>query len=148
MICGIDPGKSGGIVYIHHLTQKIEGFYPFDGKVKPVMTGSHAFIEHAQAMPKQGVVGMFNYGVSFGRILGAVEAHNITYTLVKPQEWHKVIYAGIDGLEGKERSLEAAYRANPDSLKLFTIGKRRKPHMGLVEAYLIGLWGLHMSRNQ
>ena len=48
---------------------------------------SHVFVEKAQPMPKQGVVSMFNYGKTYGIVLGVLSALEIPYTLVTPQAW-------------------------------------------------------------
>lgn len=143
MIVGNDPGESGGSVILDR--GNVMAFYPglsiLDVLNAQNQGNYHFAIESAQAMPKQGVVSMFNYGVSHGKILGAVTALKIPFTMVKPRVWQASMYQGLSGdLEGKERSLEAVYRLYPGALEMFTYGKRRKPDMGLVDALLIAGW--------
>jgi len=49
----------------------------------------HAVIEKAQAMPKQGTVSMFRYGVAYGFIRGLLKTMRIPYTLIHPKTWKK-----------------------------------------------------------
>ena len=48
---------------------------------------SHAYIENARAMPKQGVTSMFRYGRVAGAIEGTVAACRIPMTLIEPASW-------------------------------------------------------------
>ena len=45
----------------------------------------HAYIEHAAAMPRQGVASMFNFGRTFGALQMALVAANIPHTVVTSQ---------------------------------------------------------------
>jgi crossover junction endodeoxyribonuclease RuvC len=45
----------------------------------------HAYIEHAAAMPRQGVASMFSFGRTFGELLMALVAANIPHTVVTSQ---------------------------------------------------------------
>lgn len=147
IIGGVDPGKTGGVVYLNEAGEILEA-YGADREDGYILKGDHLFIEHSQSMPGQSCVAMFNYGVTFGRILGAVDILKIKHTLVKPRSWQKIMYQGVSPtLEGKKRSLEAVRRLNADALKLFTYPRCKNAHLGLVDAYLIASWGLHYLRS-
>lgn len=145
MIIGIDPGKTGGVVFLD-----------LEGNVKEVIFGtalqdlvpsiqirtpSFAYVEKAQAMPKNGAVSMFNYGQGFGEILGVLYALKVPFELVPPAKWSKVMLAGIPtSLEGKKRNALAATRLYP-GFDLRASVRCKKPHEGLVDALLIAEYG-------
>jgi hypothetical protein len=149
IIIGIDPGKSGGVCF---MTKNGEVFLTFPMPETPpellkelekasfIQGISHAFIEKAQAMPKNGAVSMFNYGMGFGQILGFVAALKIPYTLVQPRTWTKLMHMGTNGDEPKKRSLEAVQRIFP-TVNLLASSRCKKPHDGLVDAILIAEYG-------
>lgn len=141
---GIDPGKDGaiGIVYGNSVIHSFEpmpqttlDLYHYlkewQGHVR------HIMLEKAQAMPKNGAVSMFNYGVGYGEIRGILTALEIPYTLVTPAKWSKVMCSGVDTrLDAKKRTLVAAQRIFPG--ESFKKSKRsEKPHSGIYEACLI-----------
>lgn len=149
IIIGVDPGLNGGICLLG------SGYVPLfrmptlpsgkgSGKVldeNQIMVwfkrtlgkgeSSHAFIEKATAMPKQGVVSMFTFGCGFGIIRGILVGLGIPYTLVTPQEWRKELLKGMP--KGKGSSLIVANRLFPKAV----IGK----HDGMAEALLIAEYG-------
>lgn len=141
---GIDPGKDGGLALIddsgeiHSYTIMFSTLHEtytylkdWQGHVK------HIMLEHAQAMPKNGAVSMFNYGLGFGQLLGLITALEIPHTLVRPTAWNKVMCQGIDKkLEPKTRTLIAAQRLFP-SERFLKSGRAKKPHSGIYEACLI-----------
>jgi hypothetical protein len=59
---------------------------------------SHAVIERAQAMPRQGASAGFKYGRAVGAIEAAVTLAVIRITIVRPRAWKK-----FHGLRGKEK---------------------------------------------
>ena len=91
-----------------------------------------AVIERAQAMPKQGVVGMFNYGYLYGELNGVLKALRIPYDRVTPQAWKKSQLAGMP--KGKVSSVIRVNQLYPE-LKL------RKTQHGRADAILIGRYG-------
>ena len=105
IICGIDPGMSGGIA---KFTERgLEVFYMPTveiggskkrrrkinaGNLALLLTGvDHVFVEKAQSMPGQGVASMFGYGEAYGTIKGICAAKNISLTEVHPKTWKKVM---------------------------------------------------------
>jgi crossover junction endodeoxyribonuclease RuvC len=92
----------------------------------------HAYIERAQAMPKQGASSGFKYGRAVGAIEATVVVCEIPMTIVEPAAWKK-----FHGLRGKDKE-----GARQRALQLFPTAhgmlSRRKDH-GRAEAALIAL---------
>jgi crossover junction endodeoxyribonuclease RuvC len=95
----------------------------------------HAYIERAQAMPKQGASSGFKYGRAVGAIEATIIGCEVPLTIIEPTAWKK-----FHGLRGGEKEL-SRLRA----LMLFptahTLLARRKDH-GRAEAALIALAGV------
>lgn len=142
---GIDPGLKGGISYIcsksnahyslpmpdaHEFSQLIADWNAEHG-IK------HCFLEMGQAMPKQGVTSMFNYGRHNGLLEGILIANGISYTLVKPKEWQKEMFKGTkDKQDPKQRALEIVRRLFPKDKFIATI-RCKKPHDGMIDSVLL-----------
>jgi crossover junction endodeoxyribonuclease RuvC len=103
-----------------------------------------AYVESVSAMPKQGVASMFTFGCSYGLVRGILCGLRIPYYLVKPQEWQRVVLAGLDRSDPKAAAYLFASRAWP-TVDWRATPKCRTPHSGLVDAALIALFG---SRQQ
>lgn len=146
-IMGIDPGFSGAIAVIDGNSNKILSLHDMPtlkgdknylniNALKDILNEhkiDYAYLEHAQAMPKQGVVGMFRYGEVFGVIQGILHALRVPYELVKPQVWKKAIMSGME--KSKDSSIWKAEQLFPEF-----ICKRKKDH-GKAEALLIAWYG-------
>lgn len=139
---GIDPGQKGGIALISE--SGVEVFPYSDDTLKSMCRRLHettdsvemlCFIEKVGAMPKQGLASTFNFGKSFGYILGVVEANSIPYQLVSPQKWKN--HFGITG--DKSNSVLTAKRLFPN-VNLFSTPKCKKESDGMAEALLIALY--------
>ena len=149
-IISIDPGAKGAaVVWIAGEVFRVhagEGWATrFIADVDILLNArgvSKVFIEKAQAMPGQGVASMFRYGQSYGELLGACAAVGLPVVQVAPQTWQKFAYRGISG-EEKARSLEACRRLLPK--QNLVLSGCRKPHDGLADALLIGLWANEKS---
>ena len=144
-VCGVDPGKTGGMVLLRD-DGAILGSLPFDDLLPATVAEylrdwapTHTFVEQVSAMPGQGVVSMFTFGRVFGEVLGILAALDLPHTLVRPALWQKVLYAGVSG-DGKERSRIAAARLFPAE-KFHATPRSRSPHGGLVDAALIAEYG-------
>ncbi len=118
---GIDPGKKGAIGMIQE--NKIEicdmPLLP-NGEVDGLaifnmlpMTGTHNIIcalEKAQSMSKQGVKGVFTYGMGYGTIKAALCISKIPYIEVHPTKWKK--YFSLT--KEKKQSITLAMKLFPD----------------------------------
>ena len=142
-VIGIDPGQKGALVILdgdiitlHQMPEDATGILAI---LSEHTTDSHVFLEKAQAMPGQGNVSMFNYGVGFGTILGILTALKLPHTLVHPKTWCKVMHQGTKADEAKKRSLEAARRLYPHVE--FIRPRCRNPDEGYIDAILIAGYG-------
>lgn len=150
IICGIDPGQTGGIAIVNDdahdvsvavMPDSVLSFIAFMRAVAP----SHVWIEKAQAMPKNGVVSMFRYGLHFGELIGAISALGYPHTQVRPWDWCRAMHIGASGGSAKCRSLETARRLFPH-VDLRGGPKAKKPHAGIVDALLIAEYGRRQLR--
>lgn len=147
---GIDPGQKGAISLINKKGDKFESIPMPDlhnlhehlHKWKIKYNIKHCFLEHAQAMPKQGVSSTFTYGRGFGALEALLIAHEIPFTLVKPRDWQKEMFKGTAPMKAgekrnpKERALEAIRRLFPKNKFTFTL-RAVKPHDGMIDSVLL-----------
>ena len=153
MIIGIDPGFTGAIAVvkesgtfeIHDMPTTTRG-----GKtvlnihrilyiLKRVHQHTRIFLERAQAMPKQGVVGVFRYAESYGMLQGLIVSQYMTYVTVPPQAWKKRM-----GLikKSKEESVELAKELFPEFKPTL------KKHHNQAEALLLAYWGNNFYKGE
>lgn len=153
---GIDVGKSGAFVGVTEDGQiHFRRTMPtIGGVVDPseifnllaalkLAARSHGFgtlvawLEKAQAMPKQGVSSMFRYGVGFGYLEMALVGNQIPYELVTPQSWQKEMFKGTETkMKPKDRAKIVVQRLKPEDDFRGT-PRCKTMHEGLVDAYLI-----------
>lgn len=91
-------------------------------------------IEHVGAMPGQGVVSTFSFGVAFGTVYGLACATNARVVLVRPQVWKKKY--GLIG-KPKDSSRKEAYLRFPELRSSLA----RKKDDGRAEAALLADYG-------
>jgi crossover junction endodeoxyribonuclease RuvC len=142
---GVDVGMSGAIAGVDHTGEFVfaEEMPVFaEGKTTAVDAVAVsqllsdkgpllAAVEKVGAMPNQGVVSMFNFGKSYGTVLGVLGAMQIPITDVTPQLWKKHY-----GLIGKDKDAGRGV-----AIKLFPKASlaRKKDH-GKADALLIARW--------
>lgn len=148
MIIGIDPGFTGGLAIVDD-EQLLEVFeMPLHvGKRKRVcgvelsmmlndwrqLHGcNHAVVEYVAARPNQGVTSVFNFGMSYGVILGVLDTLGFTISYAAPQKWKKDL--GLDSSKDSSRSL--ACDLWPDLSSFFAL----KKDDGKAEAALMAYW--------
>ena len=90
-------------------------------------------IEDVHAMPGQGVVSVFRFGVGYGLWRGILTAHKISYDRVPPQTWKRVMMEGLG--KDKDASLLRAQQLFP------TADLHLKKHHGRAEALLMAEYG-------
>lgn len=164
MKIGIDPGLSGALALLTWNDELIDVIdmpvmqVPFRNKVRREVAAKTlaevlwkwatiddnpvACIETVHAMPGQGVTSMFNFGQSYGTVLGVLAACKVPVYQVTPQEWKKEY--GLIG-EDKERSVLIA--------KAMLGGKdgwhTKQSHHGRADAILIaGMIGEKMLNKE
>jgi len=119
---GIDPGKKGSVSIIDDVENLIVWATPVVGKDYDIgkmfdilnqhKENSIVVVERAQAMPKQGVVSMFEFGRGYGIWLGILTAAKIPYQIIHSRVWTKLMLHGAPG-EGKARAFHVASRLFP-----------------------------------
>jgi len=144
-----DPGFHGGIAY----SESVKGGFtisairmPTAGKeidineiaalihrVKPV----RAVIEKVGAMPGQGVVSMFRFGMGYGQLLGCLAACGVPTEMVTPQRWKGRVLAGTK--KDKDAAIAYCRRVFP-SISLIP-PRCRSPHDGVADALCILEYG-------
>jgi crossover junction endodeoxyribonuclease RuvC len=147
-VLGIDPGLDGGLAAIQPEGLRLA--------VMPVVAvgtkreideqalvaeilrhrPERVFLERVQAMPRQGVVSMFNFGTGWGLVRGICAGLGLPYELVRPQEWQRMMLAG----QPKGSEYLVASRLWPNA-EWRASDRARKPHGGLVDAALIAEYG-------
>lgn len=148
---GIDPGLKGGVTFLdregeNKLMLPMPDIYEFRALLSRIHKAyqiKHVFLEKAQAMPRQGVSSMFNYGNHFGQLQGILISLEIPYTLIPPQEWQKQMFKGSKEknsagvkIDPKVRALEIVRRLFPRESFLATL-KSKKPHDGMIDSTLL-----------
>lgn len=145
---GIDPGLSGGLAILDEHGGVVDAAdIPLTGVGPKRRVDAralqrwiadhkprHAFVERAQAMPRQGVSSSFNYGRGVGYLEATVACCGIPLTIVEPSMWKK--HFGLKGPD-KEQARQRAIQLHPDAAELFA---RKKDH-GRAEAALIAAYG-------
>ena len=155
IICGIDPGLSGGLAFFDNEKKTIHAekapIFKIVRKAKTkrfldmwsLMTildehdPDHIYIEKQQAMPLQGLVSTFSTGFGYGIYLGLIVANGMSYTEVSPRQWKKDLNCPSD----KDASRKRASELIPQGNHLW----QQKNQDGLAEASLIAYWGIYKS---
>lgn len=78
-------------------------------------------IEKAQPNPKDGKVGAFRYGDSFGQLKGLMAGLSIPFELVTPQAWKKRMMPGMP--KDKQASIYVCKQLFPRAAELFVLKK-------------------------
>lgn len=50
------------------------------------------YVEKVHSMHRQGVKSMFSFGQRLGEIIGMLETLDVSYNLVTPKEWQKILF--------------------------------------------------------
>lgn len=106
-------------------------------------------LEKAQPMPKSMGGGLANYsrGLSFGLWQGLLVGLSISYEVVRPQAWQKVMLAGISSSDTKQASIIAAKRIWPGEDWCKT-ERSKMDDNGYTDAALLALYGLRIGRGK
>lgn len=150
-LVGIDPGLDGAIAFLNDDATALRVYdmptlvtggtgkrtVNADALVEIFRTNPsiyHIFIELVGARPGQGVVSMFNFGVSCGVIKGVVASSMNPHTMVTPMKWKKAM--GVPA--AKDGAIARATQLMPRHAQNWT----RKKDDGRAEAALLALYGL------
>lgn len=145
-LISIDPGVRGGIAYYcqphweaYRMPDTVRGIAELIRSFGPVKV---MIVERAQAMPKQGSVSMFNYGMHYGGFEAIAACLGISFVSVPSRTWKKVMGLTSD----KTDSIKEAGRLFPE-INLVPKGCQ-KPWDGLAEALLLGAYAIRTGLNR
>ncbi len=158
MIIGIDPGKEGAIVALMEnreivvatpmpVIRSTKGRDTIDVATcvavidKLKRWAPLAYVEKGQPLPPKmgGGIANFSRGYGVGLWEGILRSLGIGYTLVPPARWQKAMLADTSG-DTKSRALQIFHRLGFNTAVLM-VGRKTKPHDGIVDAALIAEWG-------
>lgn len=148
--CGIDPGKTGAIAFLHPTETKVfdlpyVGDEPDVGTLRNWLTDFKmgrqvtVAIEGQQSMPGQGVSSVFTLGKGYGMLLATVMLSGVRVIVVRPTQWKKDM--GIPPKSDKDYSRLLAMRTFPGMQASL---QRKKDH-GRAESLLIAKWAEKQS---
>lgn len=152
-IIGIDPGLSGAVACLDVVPGGFDVLQVLDCPVFRPAKGSasvndaelarllrgmcvapaYAFLERAQAFPRMGGSGAFNYGANYGCYRGILATLGIPLTLASPAKWKQVLRVSKD----KDMCRRRASELFPRHAEHFA----RKKDDGRAEAALIAWYG-------
>lgn len=160
---GIDGGKDGAIVILNpdggiislHKTPLVKSAkgrdeYDIPGIVrilKSMPTPSNFTLEKGQPMPAKmgGAIANFSRGYSFGLYQAVLTALGISYNVVAPRTWQKVLFTGVNVEDTKAASILVAKRLWP-AQDWRKSERAVKDNDGLTDAALLAYWGLRTLR--
>lgn len=134
---GIDPGAKGGIALLHGSELEIavdfskERLLDVLSFLSREQEATRACVERVHSLPRQGVKSTFSFGQSYGWILGALDASEISYQTIEPRRWKGEFALNSD----KAKSIEVARQLFP-AAALVPKGCK-KEHDGIAEALLM-----------
>ena len=137
----IDPGKDGCAAILTDEKGAMPTMIPFDevnaSEALQEISGHPAIacLEHVTAMPKQGSVSMFNFGMNFGFWQGLLTAYKIPFELVRPDKWKKEFSITAD----KNTSIAVCKRLFP-GINLRKSDGCKKDHDGMAESALMAVY--------
>ena len=147
-VCGIDPGKKGGLTIIEDdkLIDRIampindedniswETIADFLSKHKPNVV----YIEQVGARPGQGVCSMFSFGKSYGGLFGVCGALKLKVKTVIPRTWQKRLLG--EGTHEKEDTIKFCQTKYPE-VSLLATARSKVSHDGIADSIGIASYG-------
>lgn len=147
VVWGIDPGLNGalvcfdvndGVLDIHDMPiMEVRGKKSVSPQlIANILKDNHGpvCIERVGAMPGQGVSSMFNFGKSYGVLLGVAAGLDMPITTVPPTTWQRALKVP----PGKDGSRDRACQLLPAYAQYFS----RKKDDGRADAALIAYYAV------
>jgi len=144
IIVGIDPGVTGSIACLNVNGDQFFPMPTYEIKNKKYIDGKQLYklldtiqpniiaIEEVHAMPKQGVTSMFNFGFSYGTIIGVINSlqtiYNVELIKVSPVTWKKFF-----NLPASDKEAVLSYVGHP----LISKETNKNRRISFSESYLI-----------
>mgnify|MGYP003132934031 FL=1 len=145
---GIDPGKSGGIVFING--DKIIEMYKCPSTIEDMAEllepyrlkwdsnlNITAYIEQVHAFPSDGRSSVFKFGTNYGIWQGLLGANRIETKFIAPQVWMRSLELPKNKLERK-RKIKSIAQKVIDKQGLL----KKKVTLNTSDAVLIGMYGV------
>lgn len=145
-VIGIDPGLGGGLVVMvdGRIAKALKmpivkgdgGSWVDFGEVASIIRYERpdlVAIEKVHSMPGQGVASVFTFGLGFGGLIGVCAGVSVAYNLVRPQEWQKKVFVGMDKSLGKGRGILYCKQRYPEC-------EPSHKHDGIADAACIAEW--------
>ena len=98
MYLGIDPGKTGAMAVLDKGGEFVEviDFEEVLPRIRLLAkTVKFAYLEEVHAMPGQGVSSTFTFGENSGWWKGILQAFEIPFKTIRPQDWQKVLFRSV-----------------------------------------------------
>lgn len=157
IIIGIDNGLDGGVVCLRlGASTLLKAVTPTLGTGKRsydlaamsrvlramLVTGEDAiaFLETAMVMPKNGALSSFSTGFGYGAWQGLLTGLAIPFEVVRPQQWQREMFEGMNRSDTKACSATVAQRLWP-AVDWRATQRSKKAHDGLTDAACIAEYG-------
>lgn len=152
---GIDNGLNGGIVLVNNQGEafetcimpviqlekneyNIKGISMFFKSIKERFGDNIiVYLEKSHTRPVQGIRAAFTTGLGLGIMQGILETLQLSYEIVNPTTWMKVVFEGNYNKENKKYSMIFAQRKWPN----IDWKRGKNIHDGLTDAACIGYYG-------
>lgn len=146
---GIDPGLTGAMAVITSDDVVNTVMSPLAGKtldlakVRDLLkvwsnaSSTKIVIEKVHSMPGQGVASTFTFGKAAGQVEGVVAGLGLSYQLVAPQTWKKVILADTE--KDKLAAIDYCRRIYPN-VDLLPTPRSKKPNPNMADALCIATY--------
>jgi hypothetical protein len=155
ILCGIDPGFSGGLslfdgdilkdCIIMPIEEKDNGKNKVNGKDIAKFFKDNlveiVYLEHVHAFAGQGRTSIWNFGEGVGMVKGVCECLGIKYIEVSPQKWKKNVLGENYVHDEKIGSIKFVQEKYPH-INLLKTARSKIPHDGKADAICIGHYGI------
>lgn len=159
IICGIDPGFSGGLSIFNNtnlinciimpIEEKENGKNKINGKELTLFLNQNkvelVFLEHVHAFAGQGRTSIWNFGEGVGVVKGVCECLGIEYKEVSPQKWKKKVLGDLYSHEDKEGTIKFVKEKFPE-MNLLKTPRCKVPHDGKADSIGIGYYGMLVNK--
>lgn len=158
MIAGIDPGFDGGLAVLADdgtlvalevmPVMKAGGRPELDLPQLKRLLQAHGVtlvcLERVTAMRGWGVSSSWRFGVTWGQLLGLVQALDLPVLLATPRQWQQVVLAGTS----RDKTQAIAYALRRWPLANLRPGRKTRPHDGLADALCLAEYGRIRGRSR
>lgn len=150
---GIDNGKQGALVAVDEHNDVVHSH------VMPMLPGSgpkqynwpqvalwlrqwapqHVSLEKVFVTPVIGKRAIQSLADCLGVLKGLCLAMGLSHAVYSPKDWQRWAFRGVTYSDTKAASITVAQRLQPNHQ--WTVGRSKKPHDGLTDAYHMALYG-------